>query len=97
MKKFVVERILPGASNLTPGELEEIARESIEIIQRMGRPYHWIQSFITDDKIYCIHIAEGAEVVREHSRLGNFPIHTIAEVKAVMDPQTAGSFQLELL
>ena len=93
MKKYVVERILPGAGNLTAGELQEIARESIEIIQRMGKPYHWIQSFITEDKIYCIHIAEGVDVIREHSRLGNYPINTIAEVKAVIDPHTSSSLQ----
>ena len=88
MKKFVVERILPGAGNLTPEELQEISRASCEIIKQMGKPYHWVQSFITEDKIYCIHITETIEDVREHARLGNFPINTIAEVSAVIDPWT---------
>jgi hypothetical protein len=90
MKKFVVERILPGAGSLSKEELQEISRASLEIIKQMGKPYHWIQSFVTDDKIYCIHITEGIEDIREHARLGNFPIHTIAEVAAVIDPWTSG-------
>lgn len=93
MKKFVVERILPGAGNLTPEELKEIAKTSLEIIQQIGKPYHWIQSFITEDKIYCIHISEGEEAIRQHSRLGNLPINTISEVVAVIDPLTSSSLQ----
>jgi Protein of unknown function (DUF4242) len=91
MKKFVVERILPGAGNLTAEELQVIAQESLDIIKKIGKPLHWIQSFITEDKIYCIQITEGIEVIREHARLGNFPINTIAEVKAVIDPLTSSS------
>ena len=89
MKKFVVERNLPGAENLTPEELMVIARTSCEVIDGMGKPYHWIQSFITADKIYCIHIAESEAVIREHARLGKLPIHTISEVKMVIDPLTS--------
>ena len=86
MKKFVVERNLPGAGTLSPEELQAISQTSCEVITRLGKPYHWIQSFITDDKIYCIHIAESVEVVREHAKLGKFPVNTIAEVRAVIDP-----------
>lgn len=89
MKKFVVERHLPGAGQLTPEELQSIAQTSCEVISEMGKPYHWIQSFISDDKIYCIHIAESEQVVREHARLGKFPIHTVSEVKVIIDPLTA--------
>jgi Protein of unknown function (DUF4242) len=88
MKKFVIERILPGAGNLSPQELKEMAQISCTAIQQLGKPYHWIESFVTGDKIYCIHIAESEAVIREHAKLGNFPIHTISEVKAMMDPQT---------
>ena len=88
MKKFVIERTLPGAGNLTAEELQSIAQSSCEVVSGLGKPYHWIQSFVTADKIYCIHIAESEEVVREHARRGKFPINTIAEVKAVIDPQT---------
>jgi hypothetical protein len=88
MKKFVVERILPGAGNLTPDELQAMSQTSCEVIYQLGIPYHWIQSFITDDKIYCIHIAESEDVIRQHAKLSKFAVHTIAEVKAVIDPLT---------
>ncbi len=89
MKKFVVERNLPGAGNLSPEELQAIAQNSCTILNQIGRPYHWIQSFVTEDKIYCIHIAESEELVREHARMCKFPVNTIAEVKAVIDPLTS--------
>ena len=89
MKKFLIERNLPGAGNLSPQELENIARASCEFICQLGRPYHWIQTFVTQDKLYCIHIAESEELVREHARLGNFPINMIAEVTTVIDPLTS--------
>ena len=89
MKKFVVERNLPGAGNLTAEELQSIAQLSNDTIIQLGRPYHWVQTYITDDKIYCIHIAESEEVIREHARRGRLPINTIREVTAMMDPTTA--------
>lgn len=89
MKKFLIERNLPGAGNLSPQELQDIARASCEVVCSLGKPYHWIQSFVTEDKIYCIHIAESEELVREHSRLGKFPINSISEVKSVIDPLTS--------
>ena len=92
MKKFVVERNLPGAGNLSPEELRDISRTSCEALGQLGRPYHWIQSYVTNDKIYCIHIAESEEVVREHSKLGKFPINTVSEVKAIIDPHTSSYF-----
>jgi len=93
MKKFVIERNLPGAGNLTPEELQAISQTSCEVVTQLGKPYHWVQSFITGDKIYCVHIAESEEVVREHSRLSKFPVNTISEVKAVIDAQTSSSLQ----
>ena len=91
MKKFVVERNLPGAGNLSPDELRTMSRTSWEVITLLGKPYHWIHSFITDDKIYCIHIAENEAVVREHATLAMFPVHIVAEVKQVIDPLTGNS------
>jgi hypothetical protein len=89
MKKFVIERNLPGAGNLTAEELQSIAQTSNDSITQIGKPYHWVQSFITDDKIYCIHIAESEEVIREHARRGKIPINTVREVTALMDPTTS--------
>ena len=89
MKKFVIERILPGAGNLSPEELQAISQLSCDVVQQIGKPYHWIQSYVTEDKIFCIHIAESEEVIREHARLGNFPINTVSEVKTIIDPLTS--------
>jgi hypothetical protein len=89
MKKFVVERNLPGAGNLSPLELQAISQTSCEAIRDMDKPYHWIHSYITDDKIYCIHIAESADAIREHAKLGQFPINTISEVRTIIDPVTS--------
>src|SRR5580765_4666833 len=89
MKKFVVERILHGAGMLTSQELQAIAQSSCDVISRLGKSYHWIESFVTDDKIYCIIITESEEMVREHARLAKFPINTVSEVRAVIDPLTS--------
>jgi len=89
MKKFVVERNFPAAGNLSPQELQAISQTSCDVINQLDKPYHWVQSFITGDKIYCIHIAESEEVIREHARLGKFPVTAISEVKTIIDPVTA--------
>jgi hypothetical protein len=89
MKKFVIERNLPGAGNLSPEELQAISETSCTVVGQLGKPYHWIQSFITGDKIYCIHIAESEDVVWAHARQANFPINSVSEVKGVIDPTTA--------
>ena len=91
MKKFVIERNFPGAGNLSPEELQGISQTSCEAVSQLGKPYHWIQSYITGDKIYCVHVAENEEVLREHAKLGNFPINTISEVKTIIDATTAAS------
>jgi hypothetical protein len=89
MKKFVVERNLPGAGSLSPEELQAISQTSCEAIAHLGKPYHWIQSFITSDKIYCVHIAESEAVVREHAKKGKFPVNSVNEVRAIIDPATS--------
>jgi hypothetical protein len=91
MKKFVVERNLPGAGNLTPEELQALSQTSLEVIKQLDTPFYWIQSFITDDKIYCIYIAESEEMIREHARLSKCPVNIISEVKEVIDPLTSAS------
>jgi hypothetical protein len=89
MKKFVVERNLPGAGNFSPKELQAISQISCEVAIQLGKPYQWLQSFITDDKIYCIHIAESEAAVREHARISKIPINTVAEIKIIIDPLTS--------
>jgi hypothetical protein len=90
MKKFLVERKLPGAGNMTPEELQFIAKTSSEVISGMGKPYSWVQSFVTEDKMYCIHIAESEAEIRAHAEIGHFPIHMVEEIKMVIDTATAG-------
>ncbi len=90
MKKFIVERKLPGAGSLTPEELKAISKTSVKVITDMGKNYSWTQSFVTEDKLYCIHIAESKEDIREHAKCGNFPVNTIEEIKQIIDPSTAG-------
>ena len=90
MKKFIIERKIPGAGNLTPEELQHISKTSIDVVAGMGKPYSWIQSFVTDDRIYCIHVAENEEDIREHAKCGKFPVNRIEEIKVIIDPATAG-------
>jgi len=89
MKKFVVERNFPGAANLTANELQEMSRMSCEAIVALNQPYYWLCSFVTEDKIYCIHAAENEDLIREHARLGNMPVNMIAEVKTIIDPSNS--------
>jgi len=89
MKKFIIERNLPSAGNMTTEELKAISKTSVEIVSTMGKGYSWIQSFVTDDKIYCIHIAENKDDIRKHGKCGNFPVNTIEEIRYIIDPSTA--------
>jgi len=89
MKKFIIERNLPGAGNLTPEELQIISEASCAAITHLGNPYYWIQSYIANDRIYCVHIAESECVVREHAKLGKIPINTVNEVITIIDPLTS--------
>jgi hypothetical protein len=89
MKKFIIERNLPGAGNMTAEELQAVSKTSNAVISVMGKPYKWIQSFVTEDKIYCIHEAENENDIREHAKCGDFPINTIEEIKIIIDPTTA--------
>lgn len=86
MKKFVIERDLPNAGSLSQEELKAIVDTSCAAVDTLGKPYHWIQSFVTADKLYCVHVAESEAEIREHAQLGNFPVNAISEVKAIIDP-----------
>jgi hypothetical protein len=89
MPKFVIERELPGAGRLTAGELQAISTTSCNVLSELGPSIQWRESYVTDDKIYCIYIAPDAEMVREHARRGAFPANVVAEVREVIDPTTA--------
>ncbi|MEZ4599338.1 MAG: DUF4242 domain-containing protein [Syntrophotaleaceae bacterium] len=89
MPKFVIEREIPGAGNLTSDDLKAISQKSCGILQDMGPKIQWVESFVTADKVYCVYIAPNAEMVREHAEKGGFPANSIAEVKTVISPTTA--------
>ena len=91
MPKFVIERELPGAGKLSKNELQAISQKSCAVISGLGPRIQWVQSYVTEDKIYCVYIASDAEVVREHARQGGFPANRIAEIRAEIDPTTAES------
>lgn len=91
MPTFIIERNIEGASTLTADELSEISATSNDVVAGLGVPYRWITSYVAGDKFYCVHEAETAEVVREHARCGGFPADVVAEVAAVIGPETAGT------
>jgi hypothetical protein len=89
MPKYVIEREVPGASHMTPEELQNIAVTSNRVLAEMDVAYHWLQTFVTGDKLYCVHIAPDEATVREHAQRGGFPVTRIEEVRAIIDPTTA--------
>ncbi|MFC4821102.1 DUF4242 domain-containing protein [Dokdonella ginsengisoli] len=89
MPKYVIEREIPGAGQLTPQELQAISQKSCSVLQAMGPQVQWLQSYVTDDKIYCVYIAPDEASVREHAAQGGFPANSIARVRTVIDPTTS--------
>ncbi len=89
MPRFVIERDLPGVGKLTPEELKGVSQKSCDVLKNLGPEINWVQSYVTDDKVYCIYIAPNAEMIREHAKQGGFPANRISEVKSVIDPTTA--------
>ena len=89
MPKYVIEREIPGAGNLSGQQLQAISQKSCGVLGKMGPQIQWLQSYVTDNKVYCVYIAPNQEMVREHARQGGFPANRISEVKTVIDPTTA--------
>ena len=89
MPKFLIEREIPGAGNLSPQELQAISQTSCGVLQKMGPQIQWLQSYVTGDKIYCVYIAPNADMIREHASQGGFPANRVSEIKTVIDPTTA--------
>ncbi len=89
MPKYVIEREIPEAGKLSEQELASISQKSCGVLQNMGPQIQWVQSYVTDDKIYCVYIAPSEEMVREHAQQGGFPANRISEIRAVIDPTTA--------
>ena len=89
MPKFVIEREIPGAGDLSAQDLQAISQKSCGVLQNMGPQIQWVQSYVTADKVYCVYIAPNEEMVREHAAQGGFPANRVSEVKSVIDPTTA--------
>lgn len=89
MPKYVIEREIPGAGNLTAEQLNGISQKSCGVLRGMGPQIQWLESYVTADKIYCVYIAPDEESVREHARQGGFPANRVSEVKSIIDPTTA--------
>lgn len=89
MPKYVIEREIPGAGNLSADELKSISQKSCGVLQNLGPQIQWVESFVTPDKIYCVYIAPNEEMVREHARQGGFPANRVSEVATVIDPTTS--------
>jgi uncharacterized protein DUF4242 len=89
MPKFVIERDLPGAGKLSAGDLKGVSQKSCGVLRKMGPSIQWLESYVTDDKIYCVYIAPDAAAVKEHAKQGGFPANRVSEVRAMIDPTTA--------
>jgi hypothetical protein len=91
MPKYLIERELPGAGKLSAKELQGVSQKSRDVLRGMGPQIQWVQSYVTDDKVYCVYIAPSEDMIREHARQGGFPANRISEVKTLIDPTTAES------
>lgn len=89
MPKYLIEREIPGAGNLSEADLQGISQKSCGVLKELGPQIQWVQSYVTDDKIYCVYIAPSAEMVKTHAEQGGFPANSIAEIKNGIDPTTA--------
>lgn len=89
MPKYLIERTVPGAGGMDGAALTGLAAASNAVLRELGPDVQWLESYVTDDKITCVYVASNEEVVREHARCGGFPIDSVLEVRAVIDPTTA--------
>jgi len=89
LPKYVIEREIPGAGSLSPQQLQAISQKSCSVLNNLGPSIQWVQSYVTNDKVYCIYIAPNEALIREHAAQGGFPANRISEVKTIIDPTKA--------
>ena len=89
MPKYVVERELPNAGKLSTQELQAISQRSRAILRSMGQEIQWVESYVMDDRVYCVYIAANEELIREHARQGGFPANRVSQVRETIDPTTS--------
>ncbi len=89
MPKFVIEREIPDAGKLTAEQLQGISQKSCGVLRNMGPQIQWVQSYVTDDKIYCVYISPDEETIRKHAEAGGFPANRISQIRTIIDPTTS--------
>jgi hypothetical protein len=89
MPKYVIEREIPNLGKLRQDELRATSQKSCSVLQQLGPEIQWVESYVTDDKLYCVYVAPNEEMIREHARRGSFPANRISRVRSVIDPTTA--------
>jgi hypothetical protein len=89
MPKYLIEREIPGAGQMSPQQLQGVAAKSCSVLRNLGPQIQWVQSYVTDNKIYCVYIAPNEEMVREHAKQGGFLANRISRIDSVIDPTTA--------
>ena len=89
MPKFLIEREVPGAGQLTPVELQSLAKRSVGVLRQLGPEIQWIESYVTGNNLFCVYLAPDEEMVREHGRLGGFPVNKVTQIRTVIDASTA--------
>jgi len=89
MPKYVIERVVPGAGKMSAADLKAVSLRSCDVLNRLGPQINWIQSYVTDDKIYCVYIAPNKEIIQEHARAAGVPANLISVVRTMIDPTTA--------
>jgi hypothetical protein len=89
MPKFVIERDIPQAGNLSSEQLQAISQKSCGILREMGPEIQWVESYVTDDRIYCVYVAPDEDAVRKHAQQGGFPANRVSQIRSVIDPTTA--------
>lgn len=91
MPKFIIEREIPGAGSLGAEELQGVSAKSCNVLKALGPQIQWVESYVTDDKIYCVYIAPSEELIRQHASEGGFPANRISQIRRMIDPTTADS------
>ena len=89
MPKFLIERNIPGAGQLSPEQLQGVSQKSCSVLRELGPQIQWVQSYVTDDKIYCVYISPNEEMIREHATRGQFPVDSVRAIRTMIDPTTA--------
>lgn len=89
MPKFVIEREIPGAGNMSDEELQKVSRKSVEVLKGLGSEIQWLQSYVTGDKVYCVYLAPNEAIIQEHAKRVGIPANRISAVRRLIDPSTA--------